>query len=486
MTRSGLIIGVDIGTSAAKILCVDEKGPVAAIRKQYVTSAGNAPATWIDAVRDCLARLKDKVDLNQAQAIAIASQVNTYILCDQNKPDDQWTVLEWTSQVGKEQLQNITSRFDADYFLKHISMPHPKMVSYPIVRIKYLKDVFARQWDSAQKILQPKDYLYYKLTGIFASDPFTWRGLSNIEDLQFHEDLLKDNGIPRDYLPELLEPFSAPGHLTDKMSKELFINKTVPVYLGCNDFFAALLGTGIYEPNQYFDICGTSEHIGAITDRLDPDCEGVCGPFFNNFVKYGVTTSSGSSLAWANRNLGDSMSTGGSSSAPIFLPYLQGERAPIWDSDARGVFFGLEKNHDRRSLLYSVKEGVAFSLHHIWKSLGLDKGYNGRGIRISGTPAADETLNQLKADTFGTAFDIVDQKESAALGAAIIAAVGAQWFKDVKEAITTWVKIGRRVEPNPKNARLLAERFEIYQQLYPALKETFNQLRKLREQFSEP
>jgi sugar (pentulose or hexulose) kinase len=435
-SQDDLIAGIDVGTSSAKVVCTNRSGDVVKARKHY--RAADAPhLAWYDAIKECLSELKDLIDLRRVQALSIASQINTYILYSEGEPEEGLLVLDWTSRAGQKQLEQIRTRFDDDYFLRHISMRHPGMLSYPLARLRYLKDTFADRWRKTEKIMQPKDYLYHKLTGVFASDPFTWRGLSNIESSDFSKDLLADNEIPRECLPALQSPFSAPGNLVDSISKELFIDKPVPVYLGCNDFFAALLGMGIVDVNQYFDVMGTSEHIGTIVSSLEGKSTAISGPFFRHFVKYGVTSSSGVCLDWARRNLAahDNDQTGipDKSRGPIFLPYLRGERAPVWDGKTSGVFFGLTESDDTKSLAYSVKEGVAFSLYHIWKKLQIDRTYNHQGIRVGGAGAADEA----SADAL--------------------------------------VKLDHEIKPNPQNKNRLMERFRIFQELYPALRELFHQ-----------
>ena len=158
----------------------------------------------------------------------------------------------------------------------------------------------------------------------------------------------------------------------------------------------------------------------------------------------------------------------------MHLPtYLKGERSPIWDSKARGVFFGLALSDDSGSMAYSVREGVAFSLYHIFRQLGSDANTRVAAIRTGGAVAQDSSLNQLKADVFGISFEVVNQKESTALGAAMIECIGKGWYGDIHEAAGTLVKVEQQIKPNPAKKDYLKKRFEIYEKLYPALKEVF-------------
>jgi xylulokinase len=481
-TRNSLVAGIDVGTSSVKVLCVDRDGRIVKVRKRH-KDVKTQHIAWFETIKECFRELGGMVDLRRVDAVAMASQVNTYILYSSSKAEEDWLVLDWTSGAGTEQLRQIRKAFDQDYFLEHISMPHPQMISYPLPRMKYLKQVHAHDWDRAEKVLQPKDYLYHRMTGVFASDPLTWRGLSNIKDCCFHNGLLKDNGIPKELLPELHSSFACLGRLLGTVSKDLCIRESVPVYLGCNDFFAALAGMGVVGPGGYFDVSGTSEHVGTVSKSLDWDNQSISGPFFDGFVRYGVTTSSGISLEWGCKNfdLPDNRCSVSESAAPIFLPYLSGERSPIWNNNARGVFFGLDSAHDKTALAYSVREGVVFSLYHIWKSLQFDGVYDNEGIRTGGAASADESLNQLKADLFATSFYTLKEKESTALGAAMIGAVGEGWYGNISEAADKLVSIDNEIVPNLKTRERLMRRFETYVSLYPALKDLFDKFSVIRE-----
>jgi sugar (pentulose or hexulose) kinase len=473
MSSNSLVAGIDVGTSAVKVLCVDRDGTTATVRVPY--DSGSGTRAWFEAIKKSFAKLGRSVELKRIEAIAMACQVNTYILFDDKKADDELVVLDWATGEGREQLEDIKRRFSTDYFLEHISMPHPDMISYPLPRLVFLRESFCDDWEQTQKILQPKDYLYYKLTGVFASDAFTWRGLSNSEDSSFHEQLLRDNNIPVEHLPELYSTFSSAGGLSQSAAEKLGLSAGIEVYLGCNDFFAGLLGMGVTGPGQYFDVTGTSEHVGMIGDKVVTDSKLVSGPYFNGFVEYGVTNGSGVSLEWGRKMFGDhTVDATNQVNAPIFLPYLRGERAPIWDSKARGVFFGLDLSHDSGSMAYAVREGVVFSLYHIFRQLSIGDDIRDKTIRTGGTVTQDDSLTQLKADVFGMPFEVVKEKESTALGAAMIAAIGKGWYSDIHEAAGALADVEQQIKPNPTKVDCLKKRFEIYEQLYPALRDLFH------------
>ena len=170
------------------------------------------------------------------------------------------------------------------------------------------------------------------------------RGIVNLQTGKYAKGIMEELGL--DFvLPKVKFPTDLAGCVTPEASTEYNLPIGTKIYLGCNDFYAGLIGMGIYSIGDAFELSGTSEHIGYISSSLDEESH-VSGAFFNVFCNYGGTKSSGTSCAFAINNFGiedldfDALIT---SNPPIFLPYLQGERAPIYDENARGVYFGLNE-----------------------------------------------------------------------------------------------------------------------------------------------
>jgi xylulokinase len=486
------VVGIDLGTSSVKVLCVNRKGETIRTGQPYnvdsYRTSGQNPAVFWNAIVKAFNNLNGLIDLNRISAIGITSQVGTYILYTPEKVEESLITVSWRDGGGAEQLKRLKNTFSTDYFIKHISMPHPDLISYPGTRALWFQDEMNEDWNLSDKFLQPKDYIYHKLTGVFATDAYSWRGLANLSDISFHDDLLNNLGISKAKLPELFNPLDAPGVLLPEIAEELGINSSIPVFVGCNDFFASLVGMGVIEQGQCFDMTGTSEHIGVISGLLDKNTSLVCGPYINGFIHYGVTANSGTAMSWAFKTFGkepdskfsleEELLNEKNPPPPVFLPYMQGERAPIWDEKARGVFFGLECSNVERDLVYSVLEGVTFSLYHIWNGLSVT---NAAEIRVAGGAAFDDGLNHIKADLFQLPFAVMKEKDSAALGAAIFAGLGCKWFSSLKEAADHWVKTDHIIRPEGRFKDVLKSRFEVYKGLYPALKDSFRQWNDYKE-----
>ena len=238
---------------------------------------------------------------------------------------------------------------------------------------------------------------------------------------------------------------------------------------------------GIVKSEMAFDITGTSAHIGYTSDTLDRDTGMVSGPYFVGNVYYGVTASCGAALDFGIQNFGfDNIDIQSSldKGAPIFLPYLSGERAPIWDSFARGMFFGISCDTKKEDLAYSVLEGVAFSEYHVYETLGIkDKP---RAIVTAGGAAKDKKFNMLKASLYGVPVVTLEEKDTSAYGACMIAAVATGIYPDIIGASNDMCRIESVSEPAllPK----LRERYELYKKLYETNKENFIKFCELRKE----
>lgn len=444
------ILGIDLGTSSAKALfiCGNEKFK---LREKYESIGIDG---WTNAIKEIFSQ----INMHQVSAIGFSSQVGTYIA-------DKKFITSWNDPVGKEQLDDVLMAFSQDKFVVEISMPHPSLTSYPVPRLKYIKE----EYGSLNEVCQPKDYIIRLLTGNFVTDKYSWRGLANLETARYSNFFLDFLGISANALPEIKSPTALAG-LT--VENDLGVPAGIPVYVGCNDFFASLLGMGINKPGQMFDITGTSEHIGIISDKIDIDTKMVSGPYFDGNVSYGVTASSGASMDFCLENFDTDFDTEAvlDKNPPIFLPYLKGERAPIFDSNAKGMFFGITAGCSKKGLAYSVMEGIVFSLWHIYENLPDCKP---RKMTVSGGGAVNRTLNLLKAEMFDIPVVTLCENDTSALGAVMLAAIGCGEFRDIFAAAEALVNPDLEFLPTGKFRGRLLERFENYKRLYPAVKDLF-------------
>jgi len=472
-------IGLDVGTSSVKAALLSRDGAVRTCRGMYREGKGFSPAAWIDAIADAVREITSDIDVSAVEGIGLTTQVGTYLLY--NEGDTDIPVYGWAEGGAEKQLDDLMREKSPEFYIENIAMPHPKLISYPAPRIRWFREQRPNEWAACEKLLAPKDYLYKVLTGIIYSDIYTWNGLVKLPESVITQETLDLVGTTRDKIPEVASAFDSPGKLTEEAAQKLGLKAGIPVTLGCNDSHASLAGMGVTKVGQSFDITGTSEHVGTITAGIVGDENTINIPFFNDGrMTFGVNQSAGQSIDWGfdifgyNENdmfaLYDKVSKG-EAKPPIFLPYLNGERAPVWDSSARGVFFGLSDSTTRDDMMYAVLEGVVFSCYHMWSILPIDENIE-RRMRIGGGAAQNEFLNRMKADIFGCTLERPSEKQSGALGAALISAVGVKWYDNITAAADDVVGIEAYVKPKELSGNVL-KRFDIYKDMYPRLKSAY-------------
>ncbi|MBQ2715443.1 MAG: hypothetical protein IJF21_01485 [Clostridia bacterium] len=452
------ILGIDLGTSSVKMIYDDGKN-VHKVKEKYEEISTDG---WMAAIKKCTSRL----DLSGLRAIGLSSQVGTYLV-------DFKSVISWNDPEGKEELDEILQAVPREKFIDEIGMPHPNIISYPLPRLLYIK----RHFPDARFVCQPKDWLVSALGDSYSSDKFSWRGLADLNGDGYSKNLLKQFGLDDFTLPSLSAPTAPVACVTREGSQISGIPEGTAIIVGCNDFFAGLLGMGIINEGDAFDITGTSEHLGLLTASIPvKDDSLVCGPYFCHNAHYGVTQSSGKSLDFGLTLCDFSkidIEKCLDKNPPVFLPYLTGERAPIWDKDARGVFFGISDGCDKELLSYAVLEGVCFSIYHIYETIGKPKIGS---LTVSGGAAKDAIMNKMKASLFNCPVSVPEETDSSAYGAQILASVGIGDLPSAKEAVTKLCRKNLAALPDEILGNKLRERFEIYKSLYPALKEQFKKL----------
>lgn len=458
-------LGIDIGTSAVKGLARDGCGNTIKARRAYKYAAKEEIlASWRTALKELIAELNEKVRKTGGKFVAVAfsSQVGTYIV---NGRD----VISWQSPCGKEELKELKAKFSDERFICEIGMKHPDIISYPLPRLLYIQKTYGRA-----EVFQPKDYFIRELTGVALTDVYSLRGAVNPKTGLLAEEIMREAGI-KNSLPQHALPNVQAGKVTEKGQKEYGLTQGTPVYLGCNDFFAGLLGMGVYNAGTAFDLSGTSEHVGFISDKLEQNAS-VSGAYFNGFCSYGGTKASGSACDFAIKNFGIEgldLCSALSSRPPIFLPYLCGERAPIYDENARGVYFGINTGTDNKQLAYSALEGVVFSLYDIAEDMKMPKA---ESLVCGGGSAANSLMNTIKAELFDCPVSVVKENDASALGACILAMFGSGYKTDLPSAVSENVEIEETFLPSGEYRVALLNRFAIYKDVYNNLKESFKKL----------
>ncbi|MGJ4849686.1 FGGY-family carbohydrate kinase [Bacillota bacterium Meth-B3] len=403
-----VVLGIDLGTSSAKLV-VTGYGPP---RVMGIAYPEDAP---LGAIGRAVAQLCDPREI---EAVGLSGQTGTFLISDAG--GRVRARLPWYAPGRAEPLKRLLAAFSESEFVEMTGMVHPALASYPLPTALAIREdaALSRLLEDAL-LLQPKDQLCLTLCGRAASDVGSWRGLVHPGTRAYPERLLAFAGLEAAQLPPMEDwlAVSAEG------AAQTGLRPGTPVAVGANDFYAALNGMGVDGPGACFDVTGTSEHFGVVVGRRE-GTKLIESPYKNGFARYGVTACAGVSLDWARRLFGPDAPEI-HARAPIFLPYLRGERAPVFDERARGLFVGLTDQTSTDALKYAVYEGVVFSIYSVWEALGRPKV---REIRATGGASTVKLLNELKASVFGVSVVSESPACGSALGAARYA--GGEWAKD--------------------------------------------------------
>lgn len=478
---SDLLLGYDVGTSSVKVGIFTVAGrPLAAASAAYPVSRPRPRHVeqdpddyWratVSAIQQALTALPPGA--GRLAALGCCGQAPTLVLLDAAgrpvRPAIIWQDTRATAEataLSDETVDGTRTRVDA---------------SSPVARLRWLAAHEPASLARAAAAISAKDYVTYRLTGAVAADYWTSRGLFSAVPVPGQPVPPPDPHLDSRLLPACAFAHQAVGRLRPAAAALTGLPAGLPVAAGWSDGLAACLGTGaLGAPGLGLDIAGTSEMIGlcaparpATTALLTAPIPGAA-----HWAVFGPTQSSGGALEWACRLVGGDPAAAGdlAAQAPpgaaglLFLPYLEGERAPIWDPDARGLLLGLTTEHGPAHLLRAVLEGVALSVRHVLATAEADAGVHAREIRAAGGGTRLALWNQIKADVTGRPLVTVPTADVGTLGAAMLGAVAAGLYPDLATATGGMVRLGQTIAPDPSLADRYAAQYAAYTALYPRL-----------------
>lgn len=500
-------LGIDVGTTGSKSLLITEKGQVTASATveypMYTPQpqwAEQNPQDWwqatVESIRKVLAT--SQVAPDQVMGVGLTGQMHGLVLLNKEGAVLRPCIM-WNDQRTGPQCAWITERVGPQRVLQLTG--NPVLPGFTAPKIIWVREHEPEIYEQVAKVLLPKDYIRYRLTGEFATEVSDASGTSlfDVGRRRWSQDMLEALDIPAEWLPECYESPVVSGYVSQAVAEVTGLKAGTPVVGGGGDQAAQAVGSGIIETGLISVTIGTSGVVFASTDEFVIEPEGrlhaFCHAVPGKWHLMGVMLSAGGSFRWFRDTLGQTekemasllgqdpyeLLTAEAASAPagceglLFLPYLTGERTPYPDPNARGVFMGLTLRHDKRHLVRAVLEGVAYGLRdslELMKNLGTEI----HQVRASGGGARSELWRQILADVFDSELVVINVTEGAAYGAALLAGVGAGVYKDVAEACRQTIEVVQRTEPVPENTALYRELYPVYRTLYSALKPSFDQV----------
>jgi xylulokinase len=495
-----LFVGLDLGTSAVKAGLFDETGHLLHLaQRRYQTHAPQPgwaeqePADWWQATRACLREVSAKTDADSIAAVGLSGQAPGHVLVT-TAGDSLGRAIIWSDRRASTEAAWLAEKITPQQAQIWTGSPFISDAFQPPARLLWLKQHRPSDWQRCAAVVQPKDYLALRLTGHIATDTNSGVGLVHAEAQTYHPDYLARLGIKREKLPTALSPTDLAGQVTQGAAGETGLPAGTPVVTGTIDAWCAILGCGGIELGQAVDVSGTSEVVAVVTDRPASGDGVFSSPLMEGHHWIGGPMQmGGAALEWMLRGFYDEsadfqkLEAEASSVAPgagglIFLPYLRGERAPIWDDTARGAFVGLTLSHTRAHCARAVYEGVAFAIWDILERSIAATGLRPASLRVSGGGARSAFWNQIKADVIGMPVQQMKISDAASLGAAMLAAVGVGIFAGLGEAVTAMTHPANLFSPRATISAQYQVLHALWRDLYPSLRSTLAQMSQLEGQ----
>jgi xylulokinase len=488
-------LGIDTGTGGTRALLIDNTGkeiaavtaPHEEIRMEHPLWAEQRPENWsdaaVEAIRGVLA--KSGTAGRDIRGIGLSGQMHGLVVLDRTASVIRPSLI-WCDQRSQPQVDFINSTVGKEKVLESIA--NPVLTGFTLPKLLWVRDHEPRNFDRVRKVLLPKDYIRFRLTGEFATEVSDASGtaLLDVVRRRWSFEMTDALGLDRDILPSVHESTDITGVISSHAAELTGLAAGTPVVGGGGDQAAGAVGNGIVEPGIVSCTLGTSGVVFAHTDKAvwDPlrRVHTFCHAVRDKWHVMGVTQGAGLSLQWLRHQLMPGMSydemmseaaTAPAGSQGLFwLPYLMGERTPHLDPRARGGWIGLTAKHKRADLIRSVVEGVSWSQKdclNIVEQLGVPVS----SVRASGGGARSPLWRQILADVFAKRVARLENQEGSAYGAALLAMVGTGEFSTVPEACKATIREADSVMPRAAESQTYASGYETYRSLYPALRPIF-------------
>ncbi len=483
-------IGTDLGTSALKLLLVSDTGEIInTVSEEYEVHypapsySEQNPEDWWHAFEVGIKKLTKNIDTSLIRGIGAGGQMHGLVILDKDDRVIRPCILWNDGRTQKE-----TDFLNEDKKMLSENTANIAFAGFTAPKILWLKENEPENFKKINKIMLPKDYLNYMLTGIHATDFSDASGtlLLDVKNKRWSDEMLKKCFVKKEQMPKLFESFEVIGTIKKEIAQILGLPE-IPVVAGAGDNAAAAIGTNTVGDNKCNISLGTSGTIFISSKNFKVDIDNALHSFCHSDGAYhlmGCILSAASCNKWfceqilkTNdfsseqeniKNLGDNH--------VFFLPYLMGERSPLNDTDARGTFIGMRMDTTRENMLLAVLEGVAFAIRdnfEIAKNQGLDIS----SCTLCGGGAKSVLWQKIFANVLNIPINLLKTEQGPGLGGAMLAMVGTKRYSFVEECAQNLVKISATVYPDKEISSKYEEQYRKFKEIYPATKDLFKKLK---------
>lgn len=482
-------IGVDLGTSAVKLLLMEESGKIEKIVSReyplYFPHPGwseQNPEDWMKEAMAGIKELTSEIDRSQVAGIGCGGQMHGLVTLDEEDHVIRPAILWNDGRTGAETeyLNIVIGKDKLSQYTANIAF-----AGFTAPKILWMKKNEPENFAKVKKIMLPKDYLAYCMTGSFCTDLSDASGmlLLDVKNRCWSKEMLEICGITEEQLPKLYESWQVVGTLKPEIASELGLSADVKFVAGAGDNAAAAVGTGTVGDGQCNISLGTSGTVFISSKDFGVDENNALHSFDHADGRYhlmGCMLSAASCNKWWSEEILHTKDFAKEQEGIVklgenqvfFLPYLMGERSPHNNPDARAVFFGMSMDTTREEMTQAVLEGVAFGLRdslEVARSLGIKI----ERTKICGGGAKSPLWKKIIANVMNLKVDVPAVEEGPSMGGAMLAAVGCGAYPDVETIAEKFVHVVETVEPDPELVAKYEERYQKFKKLYPTMKELF-------------
>ena len=488
-----LLLGLDIGTSSCKAAVFDRTGRVLADANKeyqvYYPQSGwaeqDADEWWAAAcaaIREVLCA--EGVSAAAIAGIGIDGQSWSAIPVD-GKGNALARTPIWMDTRARHICDDVKARLGEDAVFDVAG--NDFLPSYSAPKMMWLKEQAPEVFARTAKFLQSNSYIAYRLTGVMSQDKSQLYGIQfyDLHKMEYNDALASELGLSRELIPEIYGCDEVIGAVTAEAAALTGLTEGTPVVAGGLDAACGTLGAGVYLPGQTQEQGGQAGGMSICTPNALAHKSLILSPHVvpGMYLLQGGTVGGGGALRWFRREFGRGMSfdeiTAEAEAVPagaegvVFLPYMAGERSPIWDPDAKGVFYGLSFDKTRGHIIRAVLEGTAFALAHNLR-VAAEAGAEVASMNAMGGASNSVLWTQIKSDVTGKPIRVPASDTASTLGAAILAGIGCGIYSSFEEAVNTTISVRRVHEPDMAKHAAYGRSMELYLQLYADLKDTFH------------